>query len=170
MSRTKFACAITLAFFFLVSCADRPTSKMAPFTGMWKLDKYESFDPTDSKWKPTVNRTGYAGYILYDGEGHMGVQLLPPNFMNLSIKNTDSLSNGELQKNLRLYAASFDYFANCSITDSNIIEHHRVSSNHPDEWGTIIERSFEFRGDTLILTAKELIGGLKTRLRWIKLR
>ena len=143
---------------------------MDKFAGMWKLDKYESFDSASGKWHDAPSRVGYSGYILYDGKGHMGVQLLPPEFKNVfNNKNTDTSDVQELKKDLRLYSASFEYFANCDIKKENLIEHHIISSSHPEEWGTTVKRNFEFKGDTLILTANELIGGRKTRLRWIKL-
>jgi len=49
-----------------------------------------------------------------------------------------------------------------------MIEHHIQMSNHQEEIGTTVKRRFEFKDDTLILTANELIGGSKTRLRWIR--
>ncbi|MDP9041217.1 MAG: lipocalin-like domain-containing protein [Bacteroidota bacterium] len=117
------------------------------------------------------NRAGYTGYILYDGVGHMGVQLLPPGYKNMYVnKNIDSLGVDEMRTILKLQSASFSYFADCILDEGkNSIEHHKLSSNNPNEWGTTIKRSFQFNGDTLILTANELIGGLRTRLRWIKL-
>lgn len=101
----------------------------------------------------------------------MGVQLLPPAFKDvLSNKNIDTSDVEQLKKDLKLYSATFEYFANCVIKEeTNLIEHHIVSSNNPEDWGTTVKRNFEFKGDTLILTANELIGGRKTRLRWIKL-
>lgn len=144
---------------------------MDKFTGMWKLDKYESFDSTSGKWYNTPSRVGYSGYILYDGKGHMGVQLLPPTFKDVdNNKNIDTLNDKDLKKDLKLYSTSFAYFAGCNIKkEENLIEHHIVSSNNPEDWGTTVKRTFEFKGDTLILTATELIGGRKTRLRWLRL-
>jgi hypothetical protein len=144
---------------------------MYKFAGMWKLDKYESFDSVSGKWHDTPGRVGYSGYILYDGKGHMGVQLLPPEFKDVfNNKNIDTSDVQELKKDLRLYSASFEYFANCDIKkETNSIEHHIVSSNHPEDWGTTVKRNFVFIFYTLILTANELIGGRKTRLRWIRL-
>jgi Lipocalin-like domain len=169
MTILPFTCIITLHVFVFSSCANVSQNSMSKFTGMWKLDKYESFDSTSGQWHDSPNRMGYTGYILYDGIGHMGVQLLPPGFKDVDKTNIDSASNDELRKTLQLQVGSFSYLGNCNMTDSGIIEHHRLSSNHPKEWGTTIKRSFEFKGDTLILTANELIGGLKTRLRWIKI-
>jgi hypothetical protein len=165
----KFAINITLVM-LVSSCSNNSERAMEKFRGMWKLDKYESLDSASGKWKDSPNRIGYTGYILYDGIGHMGVQLLPPEFKNVdNNKSIDSLGIEELRKTLRLHTTSFSYFAVCDVADANSIQHHRLSSNNPKEWGTTTTRTFEFKGDTLILTANELIAGFKTRLRWIKL-
>jgi len=170
MTAGKFICGI---FFLLIinSCRDKHPNEMSRFTGMWKLDKYESFDSTAGKWQDAANRTGYSGYLLYDGLGHVGVQLIPPGFKDLdNSKNLDSLNEEELRKIVGFHFRSFEYFGNYKITSAgNSIEHYKLSSNNPKEYGTTVIRDFEFRGDTLILTAKELVGGLKARLRWVKL-
>lgn len=170
MTIMKFVCLAALLIIIISSCTTKSQNVMDNFRGMWKLDKYESFDSANGKWHDSPNRIGYTGYIIYDGIGHMGVQLLPPGFKDVDInKSPDSLDGKELREIIKLHSASFTYFALCNITERNSIEHHRLSSNNPREWGTTIQRDFEFKGDTLILTANELIGGLKTRLRWIKL-
>ena len=167
----KFFYGIALLAIIAGGCAGNSQNAMSKFTGMWKLDKYESFDSAIGKWYDSPNRIGYTGYILYDGIGHMGVQLLPPAFKEvLTNESIDNIGEEGVRKILKLHTASFSYFGDCNITGANSIEHHRLSSNNPKEWGTTIKRNFEFHGDTLILTANELIGGLKTRLRWIKLR
>ena len=141
---------------------------MAAFTGIWKLDKYESFDAATHSWKDAQNRQGYTGFLLYDGMGHMGVQLLPPGFKDFDNSNSiDSLTNDELKKRLQLHSSIFAYFANCDIS-KDTIEHHKLLSNNPAERGTTVKRNFEFKGDTLLLTAVEAIGGLQSRLRWVK--
>src|SRR6266487_3336258 len=143
MTIVKFVCRTTLLISIISSCKDSSRNVMGKFRGMWKLDKYESFDSVKSKWYDSPNRIGYSGYILYDGIGHMGVQLLPPRFKDVdNDKNLDSMGGEELRKILRLHSTSFTYFAVCNITDVNSIEHHRLSSNNPKEWGTIITRNF----------------------------
>jgi Lipocalin-like domain len=154
----------------IAGCISNSKKIMNKFHGMWKLDKYESYDTVSNKWNNSSARAGYTGYILYDGVGHMGVQLLPPSFKELANNQIpDSLNMDELKLLLRLHTTSFCYFGTYDIKNGNIIAHHRLSSNNPNEWGTTINRNFEFRNDTLILTASELIGNLKTRLRWIKI-
>src|SRR6266513_539475 len=104
MTTLKFICGITLLM-VISSCKDNQQNLMKKFAGMWKLDKYESFDSMSSRWHDAPNRVGYSGYILYDGKGHMGVQLFPPAFKDVDInKNIDSLSNEELRRILRLHS------------------------------------------------------------------
>jgi hypothetical protein len=70
-----------------------------------------------------------------------------------------------MKKNPKASLRKFCIFCNLQQYNVNSIEHHRQSPNNHKEWETTIKRNFEFQGDTLILTANELIGGLKTRLR-----
>jgi len=146
----------------------RPASSR--LRGLWKLDKYESQDSVSGLWHAAANRIGYSGYILYDGIGHMAVQLLPPGFESKNNEiDLDSSSCEEIKPLLELQLKSYSYFANYKMPSSeNEIEHDRISSNHSREIGVKVERLFEFRGDTLILTAREPIAGLKTRLRWVR--
>ncbi len=139
--------------------------------GLWQLDKYEAFDSTTGKWHDAPKRIGYFGYILYDGAGHVAVQLFPPGFRKINDSTRiDSLNIDELKQMTTIQSKCFIYFANYTIlAGQNVIEHHIRSSNHPNDIGTTAKRNFEFKGDTLILTANELIGGSKTRLRWTKI-
>ena len=151
------------------SCEKKEQSTDSPFHGMWDLDKFEVFDASSGTWSDDSILAGYNGYILYDGKGHMAVHLTPPGYENFDAStNIDSLDINELIKFTRYYQLNFVYFADYKTTDS-IIDHHRLSATNPKDWGTVLTRDFEFRNDTLILTAHEPIGGRKLRLRWIKL-
>ena len=115
--------------------------------GLWQLDKYEAFDSTTGKWKDAPNRLGYFGYILYDGSGHVAVQLFPPGFrrMNDNI-SMDSLNIDQLRQMANMQSKCFIYFADYKIWDrQNLVEHHIRSSNHPNEIGTTVTRNFEFK-------------------------
>lgn len=139
------------------------------FDGMWRLDKFESFDRLANRWTDDSTRTGWNGYILYDGQGHMGVHLIPKGYKNFdSNKNIDSLEHDELKELAKFYKSNFVYFANYNLNGA-IIEHNRLSATEPENWGTTLIRDFDFNCDTLILTARENIGGQQLRLRWIKL-
>lgn len=139
------------------------------FDGMWRLDKFESFDSLANRWTDDSTRTGWNGYILYDGQGHMGVHLIPKGYKNFDAnKNIDSLEHDELKELAKFYRSNFVYFANYNLKGA-IIEHNRLTATEPEYWGTTLIRDFDFNCDTLILTARENIGGQQLRLRWIKL-
>lgn len=139
------------------------------FQGMWKLDKFEIVDTTNGNWITDTTRIGYTGYILYDGQGHMAVQQTPKGYSDFDTnKNIDSLNIQELKKLAKFYRSNFVYFANYKI-DSTVINHKRLSATNPKDWGTTLTRDFEFKGDTLILTAHEKINNTKFRIRWIRL-
>lgn len=150
-------------------CVTKQQNNDDKFHGMWRLEKFEMFDSLASKWTDYTPRRGYTGYIVYDGQGHMGVHLTPQGYKDFnSDKNIDSLSPDDLKALAKFYQSNFVYFADYTITDSTIL-HKRHSATEPRDWGTDLTRGFEFRNDTLILTTHEKIDGQKLRLRWIKL-
>jgi len=102
---------VALALLFLV-CGCNRSNSLEKFKGMWRLDKYEALDPTNSTWYPAPKRIGYSGYILYDGTGHVAVQLMPPGFEKLHIsKSIDSLHVEELREITTVQSKCFIYFA-----------------------------------------------------------
>ena len=153
----------------LYSCTTKPPQADNDLQGMWILDKFESFDSLANKWTDDSTRVGWNGYILYDGQGHMGVHLTPKGYKDFdSNKNIDSLNHDDLKELTKFYQSNFVYFANYNVADTTI-EHNRLSATEPRHFGTSLTRDLDFKGDTLILTARESIAGLKIRLRWIKL-
>ena len=80
-------------------------------------------------------------------------------------KKIDSMSLTELQAAVGEFAYNYVYVANYSINDSaHIIQHSRLSHAIPSAWNKKVKRSFELKGDTLVL---HFIGGHR-RLKWIK--
>ncbi len=158
-----------LILWTLYSCMSNTHQAENEFQGMWKLDKIESFDILTNKWIEDSARIGWNGYILYDGHGHMGVHIIPKGYKDIDTNiNIDSLPHDELKELVRFYKSNFVYFANYNLNESTI-QHDRITATEPRNWGTTLIRDFHFKGDTLILTPKENIAGLKLRLRWIKL-
>jgi len=141
------------------------------FNGMYRLDKFESFDSVSEKWVTDKWRgTEAEGFIQYDGKGHMSVHLYPKGYKDFNTnKNVDSLDHESLKELIRFYQSNFVYFANYKILNDSTIEHHRISATEPKNFGTVLTRNFKFRKDTLILTAVERIGNKRMRLRWVKL-
>ncbi|MBS1490102.1 MAG: lipocalin-like domain-containing protein [Bacteroidetes bacterium] len=150
-------------------CNSKTLKDDSKFDGMWRLDKFESFDSLANRWTNASAWAGWNGYILYDGNGHMGVHLIPKGYKDFDTnKNLDSLQDNDLKELIKFYKTNFVYFANYNI-NGKTIEHDRITATEPGNWGTTLTRDFDFKGDTLILTAREKIVGQKLRLRWIKL-
>jgi len=151
------------------ACGKKEQTADSKFNGMWKLEKIESVDRASGKWFYDSAFTGWNGYILYDGQGHTGVQITPKGYKDFDAnKNIDSINNEGLKELVKFYRTNWVYFAGYTITN-NVIEHKRLSATEPRDWGTVLTRDFEFRSDTLILTAHEIVGGKKSRLWWVKL-
>ena len=152
------------------SCENKNDNLHAPFQGLWKLYIIEVKDTTGT-WKEHSWNKGGDSYILYDGIGHMAVQITPANYSDKEVKAPrtpiDSLSIEELRADLKTYSSNYVYTANCKILEKeSIIEHHRLSHTYPFDWGVVAQRRYEFKGDTLILMPVEPQNPL--RLKWIK--
>jgi len=99
----------------------------------------------------------------------MGVQITPKDYQHFKAQNElDNLSREDLIEYVKLYRSNFVYFANCNIID-NTIEHHRITSTEPAEWGTILRRNIEFISEYLVLSPKEILWEKQTRLWWKKI-
>jgi hypothetical protein len=153
----KSAIALTLLL-TAFGCGKNDEQKDNLFHGMWVLDKFEAYDSISNVWIDDPVRIGVNGYILCDGQGHMGVHLTPKGYRDFDAsKSIDSMNTDEVKELARFYQSNFVYFADYK-TDGSTIEHSRLSATNPKEWGTVLARGFEFNGDTLILTARESIG------------
>ncbi|MBK8290270.1 MAG: lipocalin-like domain-containing protein [Flammeovirgaceae bacterium] len=169
MTNLKFAIGLS-TFLTIYSCQTKQLEANDPFNGMWQLDKFEAFNSQTNTWSNDSTRVGWSGYILYDGQGHMGVHLTPKGYKDFHTnQNIDSLSHEDLMTLTKFYKSNFVYFSDYIIVD-NTIEHRRLSATEPMNWGKSLTRDFTFKQDTLILTAKEIIEGQKIRLRWVKLK
>ena len=154
----------------IFSCTSKQTIN-DKLNGTYKLDKFESFDSASEKWVTDKWRGKAADeFIQYEGKEHMSVHLFPRGYQDFNTnKNIDSLNLEGLKELTRFYQSNFVYFANYKIINDSTIEHHRISATEPKNFGTTLTRNFEFRKDTLVLTAVEKIENKKMRLRWVKL-
>lgn len=146
------------------------TSPHNQFRGLWKLHIIEARDSTGA-WQEFHWNKGGDSYIMYDGLGHMAVQITPKNYKERKVlvprTAIDSLTINELQADLKTYSSNYVYVANCTVLEEQqIIEHHRLSHTYPFDWGVTVQRRFEFKGDTLILMPVEPQNPL--RLKWVK--
>jgi hypothetical protein len=145
--------------------------------GMYKLYIIENRDSTGA-WKQQQWGKDGDGYIIYDGKGHMAVQITHKGYKDFAwlteegsinvdslTQKISSMSPDELKEALKEFSSSYVYFANYTIEDTaDIVVHHRISSSIPAIWGTTVRRSFSFSGDTLIL---RVLNGNR-RLKWIR--
>lgn len=155
----------------IYSCkSENYISDFQKFTGSWSLHIVESQNDSLSSWEPREDHyKNRKGFIIYDGQGGMGVHHVPENYEVYEFEGKggrDSLN----KKDLRHLANNFVYFGRYVVNDSlDIIEHHIKSSNNPSAWNTVAVRKYVFSKDTLILNP---ISDRypKIRLKWIKVR
>lgn len=163
----------------LSACTNKSkTNRNEQLSGMYKLLIIENKD-SSGVWREQEWSKDGDGYIVYDGKGHMAVQITPKGYKDFkwldeetSInservkEHTDSMSVDELKAAVREFVSNYVYFADYTIEDTaDVIQHHRISSTIPAIWGTTVRRAFTFSGDTLIL---RILNGNR-RLKWIKL-
>ena len=170
----------SMILFAFIGC--NTTSKLSSqndLAGMWKLQRIERMDSV-TQWKEDSWMKGGTGFILYDGKGHMAVQITPSGYTDLKWLSErdnlidekvnakiDSLSEAELKAALKMFSSNYVYFANYQIQkDTNVIIHDRLSHSNPSAWNTKAERTFQVNKDTLIIQLK-LIKGVR-RLLWTR--
>lgn len=153
------------------------TGRSEQLAGMYKLFIIENQDSL-GVWHQQEWGKGGDGYIVYDGKGHMAVQITPKGYKDFlwldeessinqnTVKDkTDSMSVNELKEAVKEFVSNYVYVGNYTIEDTaDVIVHHRISSTIPAIWGTTVRRSFSFSGDTLILKTLNV----NRRLKWIK--
>ncbi len=155
---------------------EKPSS-MSSLAGMYKLLRIDNQDSAGNWIEDTWSKGG-TGYILYDGLGHMAVHILPQGYSDYkwlnekdgtnptALKNKiDSMSADELRAAVMEFSNNYIYVANASINDSdNVITHARLTHTNPTLWNTSVQRSYEFKGDTLELH----VVGMKRRVIWLR--
>ena len=162
---------------YLISCSSPSKNKNGLLAGMYKLYKVESQDSAGI-WEESGRYNGGESYIVYDGLGHMAVQITPKGYkdfkwmddeqsINEKIvkEKIDSMSLPELKAAVAEFASNYVYVGNYTVDDTaNIVTHKRITATIPGVWGTEVKRKFSFSGDTIIL--KPLTAN--RRLIWIR--
>jgi hypothetical protein len=165
---------LLVALIILFACnEDKPEfDAIEKFRGMWKLLETQSKN-SNGTWEKDSLYAGGTGYIIYDGAGHMSVQMTPRGYREFEWtigeegleKKVKQMTESELRPALLEFASNFVYVANYRLLkDSAIIEHMRLTGTDPNSWNTTVRRTYEFRQDTLILGITD---GLR-RLLWLK--
>lgn len=169
---------LLFSIIMLSACTDKKKPGMnSKLAGMYKLLIIENKD-SSGIWQQQEWAKDGDGYIIYDGKGHMAVQITPKGYKNFKWldeettinservkEHTDSMSADELKAAVREFVSNYVYVADYTIEDTaDVIQHHRISSTIPAIWGTTVRRAFTFSGDTLIL---RILNGNR-RLKWIR--
>jgi hypothetical protein len=171
-----FALALYAICFFACSGSAKK-DKNGMLAGMYKLHTIETQD-TSGTWLRSGWANGGESYILYDGLGHMAVQITPKGYRDfkwlseeqaldekLLKEKIDSMPVADLKAAVTEFSSNYVYVANYTIDDTaDIITHHRLTSTVPAIWGTEVKRKFSFSGDTLILINPVV----SRRLIWIR--
>ena len=147
------------------------TTKMVEkFIGTWKLVSTEG-RPSGEKLerKPT-------GYIIYDSNGHVYVQIMLRNDRTKFI--SDGLAKATTEEKAAAYDSYVAYYGTYTINEAEgIIMHHVEGSLDPNEVGNDLIRYFEFSGNRITLIPTRLAGGklipkseLSRRLTWERVK
>jgi hypothetical protein len=162
----------------LYACMEsKPADKRARLSGMYKLYISENVD-SNGIWHPDPWTKGGTGYIVYDGKGHMAVQIMREGYNNFQWlpeeqslrdefinRKLDSMSVDQLKDAVRAFSSLYAYAGNYTIEDTaDVVKHERISTSIHAPAGSTVRRAFTFSGDTVIL--KVLDGN--RRLKWIK--
>jgi len=167
---------LSLSFLF-PTCINKPkANRNGLLMGMYKLYNIQVED-SSGKWQDEWASDG-TGYIIYDGIGHMAVQITPKGyeqFKTLSEDESidpgklkakiDSMPADQLKTSLEEFVSNYVYAGNYSVSDTaDVVTHYRLTHTIPSAWNTTVQRRFIFKGDTL-----ELYNDVdRRRLKWIK--
>lgn len=151
--KTLKALLAFLFFVLVVACANKTNvSDHNRLTGSWKLFQIQQLDSSNGKWGKRSGTLNYStGYLIYDGQGGMGVHEALENYANFRFQDTTKLGNYSVE-DLKHLASNFTYFGRYKILpNKKLIEHTILTHTNPRLWNTTNQRKYEFKGDTLIL-------------------
>ncbi len=148
----------------LISC-NQSVENENKLSGLWKLHIMEQKDTISNTWKEW--KGGLQGYLLYDDDENMSLFLAAKDYKetDMTFQNfTDTLSLEKLQ----YLTKSYFYMGKYKVdTAKNIVKHTRIAHSNPNDWDITVERRFEFKGDTLIISPVEKKNA-SLRLKWIR--
>lgn len=178
MSVTRYVLCLLSLYLLASGCSEnKPIDKRARLAGMYKLYISENAD-SNGVWHEDPWTKGGTGYIVYDGLGHMAVQINRKGYNDYqwlpeeeSLRDEkinaklDSMSADELKEAVRAFSGSYVYAGNYTIEDTaDVVKHERLSTTIHSPVGSTVRRAFTFSGDTIIL---HVLNGNR-RLKWIK--
>lgn len=164
--------------FYAAACSDKSArDKSRLLAGMYRLHTIERMDSTGA-WIKSGGANGGESYIVYDGLGHMAVQITPKGYRDFEWLTEEETLNEKILKEkigsmtvtalkaaVEKFSSNYVYVANYTVDDTGgVITHHRLTSTIPAIWGTEVKRKFAFSGDTLVLINPVV----DRRLVWIR--
>lgn len=136
-------------------------------TGGWSLYSMDLFSDSLNEYAPFLG--GMQGNLVYDGKGHMSVQLQRADYNDFTgeVNNFTEENSDEALRHLTMnYCYSGTYVI---LPGDTIIEHHRLLHSDPGDAGSVVQRRISYANDTLILQPlEEQNAGF--RLKWVKLK
>jgi len=140
------------------------------FIGTWKLVLWESRRSDGEVIEPRLGRKA-VGWIMYDANGRMCVQIMRPDRPRFS---SDDIWGGTSEEKKVAYEGYVAYCGTYEVNEEEgTVTHHVVLSLFPNWIGTAQRRFFELSGDRLTLrTPPILVAGdrVTSRLTWERLR
>ena len=135
--------------------------------GTWSLARYEARvgdQPPTLPFGPHA-----AGRLMYDGLGHMAVQLLVPDRPLFASPDWTEGTPTEIETAFEGFVA---YYGDYTLDEAaGTITHHLKGAHYPNWIGTQQVRTFRFEGDTLVLSTPPFFGmGMEAvhTLWWVK--
>ena len=159
-------CVLVVLMVFYFGCQTQVESgSNNNLEGLWTLQMMELYDPATNDYAEW--RGGMQGYILYDSQGHMALNLATKDYQNFELAFPNFTDTIAIEA-LRHLTNNYFYMANYKVLeDEGIVEHARIIHSNPGEWNDVVRRRFAFNGDTLIISpVEERNKGL--RLKWIR--
>jgi hypothetical protein len=113
---------ISIVLILFICCGRNNSISQEKFIGTWALDCFEYHDENTDVWIADSTRSGYKGFIIYDGQGHMSVQITPGEYDSLDGQiDFESVSCDSLKNIAQLYSRNYSYFASYFISDNVIL-------------------------------------------------
>jgi hypothetical protein len=147
---------------FFLACQNKSSLELE---GLWELHIMETKDSVSNVWNNY--KGGMQGFLLYDGVENMSLYLSTKDYENTDLEFANFNDTLALEK-LKYLTGSYFYIGKYKIdTENNIVTHKRLAHSNPNDWNKTVERRFQFKGDTLIITPVEAKNA-SLRLKWLK--
>lgn len=122
----------------------------------------QQFDSTCNCWKDY--RGGMQGYLMY-GERHVSLHLQKANYEDYTPHFPNFTDTIPLNA-LKHLSGNYNYMASYAV-NGDVVSHKRFSHSNPADAGKTVQRQFELKGDTLIMSPLEKRLS-SIRLKWIR--